>query len=119
MDRRRDGWTRRLRGEVREARAREVLGRWRASGATQAQFCRSEGISRKTLGRWRREFREDGKGATGSAREARFVRVDLGERRAGEAFEVKLRSGVRVRVPLGFDAGDLERLLGVLEPSAC
>jgi hypothetical protein len=76
----------------------------------QTRFCRSEGIAPITLIRWRREFGDEvGNGDAGE----RFVRIDLG-RGAGEKLEVELAGGIRVRVPAGFDGGDLERLLGIL-----
>jgi transposase-like protein len=103
---------RRLRGEERETHARAALGRWRASGATQAEFCRSEGIAAITLRRWRREYGD------AEDRAERFVRVDLARER-GFPFEIELRDGTRVRVSVGFDAAELAKVLGVLEPGRC
>lgn len=106
---------RRLRGREREAHAREALGRFAASGLSQAAFCREEGISPVTLSRWLGEFGP----AEGRPARAGFVEVRLDRGGAGDAFELALPAGRHLRIPAGFDAGDLERLLAVLGRSAC
>ena len=46
---------------------------------------------------------------------AQFLQVRVAqEASVPSVIEVELRAGLRVRVPLGFDEGELRRLLGVL-----
>jgi len=90
------------------------------------EFAAREGVSAGTLKWWKWKL--------GQEREARRARETARKRRAarkaqvefvevvprpawsgGEPFEVELSRGYRVRVPGGFEAGALERLLGVLE----
>lgn len=105
----------RLRGAKREAHARGVLGRLASSGLSKAGFCRKEGISTVTLGRWLEEF---GAAATSAVGEG-FVEVRLERGSAREGFELELPSGRHLRIPPGFDAADLERVLGLLERAPC
>jgi transposase-like protein len=107
---------RRLRGRAREAHAREVLARYEASGLGQASFARREGVSPVTLGRWREEFgaRAGTAGVPGG-----FIEVRLAGRASAGGFEVGLADGRVVRVPVGFDAQELARLLAALEPARC
>lgn len=100
----------RLRGEERTAAIEEVVSRWRASGASKASFCKAEGIATVTLGRWLRKLDAQ------SAVERTPVLVEVGrhERPVREGYEVVLPGGVEVRVPSGFGAEDLSRLLRVL-----
>lgn len=106
---------RRLRGRLREAHAREVLGRLAPSGLSKAAFCRTEGISPVTLGRWLAEFGSAARPSLGTG----FVEVRLDRGSSQPAFELELPSGRKVRVPSGFDATDLRRLLDVVEGTSC
>ena len=106
---------RRLRGSKREANAREVLSRFAAGELGRAAFCRAEGISPMTLGRWMAEF---GANARPPATE-RFVEVRLDRGSVPSGFELEVSSGRRLRIPVGFDVQELERLLGVIERSPC
>lgn len=105
---------RRLRGSGREANARRVLRRWKASGLSQAAFCRRAGITTVTLGRWRREFGDGDGGPRGG-----FVEVRLGPSAGSAAYDLELASGRHLRIPAGFDAQELERLLAVLGRAGC
>lgn len=102
---------RRLRGAGREAHARAVLKRFSRSGLSRAAFGRREGISPVTLARWRREF--PGEGGLPAGRD-RFLEVRLPGPVARGSFELALGEGRSLRVPPGFDADDLRRLLEVL-----
>ena len=106
---------RRLRGEAREAHARGALGRFAASGSRKAAFCRAEGISTVTLGRWQKEFGRSARSPGGAA----FVEVRLDRDATGGGFELELSTGRRLKIPRGFDAGDLERLLAALGRTTC
>lgn len=104
----------RLRGTARERHAREALGRLERSGLSKAAFCRREQISTVTLGRWRREFGASAR----STPQARFVEVRL-DRPPPTGFELELPGGRRLRIPAGFDATELERLLAALARGTC
>lgn len=106
---------RRLRGKAREAHARRVLARFASSGASQAAFCREEGISPTTFSRWLQQFGVD----EGSAAGGGFVEVRLDRGLSASAFEIELGAGRRLRIPPGFAVEDLERLLALLDRPSC
>ena len=96
--------------------------RWRGSGLTAGEFARKHGVREQTLRWWKwRLGSEPHEG--GALRPARTPSEDVSpltfvEMMAGmpsEPLEVVLASGVRIRVPSGFDASTLERLLDVVE----
>lgn len=102
-----------------EEDARAALVAFRASSLTRAAFQRETGISAQRLKWWRRRL-----GATTEpADRIEFVPVEVGPgpRAASDADTVMeiVLGEVRVRVGPGFDAGALQRLLAVLEESAC
>jgi transposase-like protein len=107
---------RRLRGEAREAHAREALRRWDGSGLSAAAFARREGVHPVTLKRWREEFAEarGGPPAAGT-----FIELEVGARPGARALEVLLPDGPVVRVPAGFDEHELGRLLAALGHGRC
>jgi hypothetical protein len=106
---------RRLRGPEREAHARTAIRRWAASGSSKAAFCRAEGISPVTFFRWMQEFGSVGQPSASGG----FVEVRLDRATAPRGFELEFSSGRRLRIPPGFDAGDLERILALLDPATC
>ncbi|MCA9759713.1 MAG: hypothetical protein KDA27_28205 [Candidatus Eisenbacteria bacterium] len=97
---------------------RTVLSRWRRSGLSLRRFGQDQGISYNTLQYWRRKFegtgpvRRQGRQAT-----PEFVPVEVVPDRTTEKvrYDVRLRSGHRVRVHSGFDAAELRRLVEALE----
>lgn len=95
----------------READARAVVEAWRRSGEPLSRFARGRGLQPHRLSRW--AARLDGKGRPVPFHPVRVVGGEGGERR--EAIEVVLLDGRRVRIPAGFAAADLERVLAVLE----
>jgi hypothetical protein len=110
----------------REAQARPVVQAWRTSGLALSRFAADHGVSPSRLSRWARRLgtqqpvkpRELERGcASASGRKLRFHRVDLvgSERGHSDVIEVVLRDGRRVRLPAGFSAEDLGRVLEVLE----
>ena len=127
------------RGE-REEFWQKHLAQWRASGLSQAAYCRRHGVSAIQLSWWKHELaRRQKRGAAGRpaaagpnqgrgpARQtsdtALFVPIRVAGARGATAdaggFEVFLRSGQRVRVPADFDSAGLRRLLAVLEGQPC
>lgn len=111
-------WTRRSETEIRH-----VLGELDRSGLSQRAFAARAGIPLSTLTWWRRRLR-DGESARGPASGRGLVpvvirpevteesEVDAGDPTLG--FEIRLRSGVLVHVPLRFDEKSLGRLIAVL-----
>lgn len=107
---------RRLRGEAREAHARQALGRWEGSGLSAAAFARREGVNPVTLKRWREEFAAP---QAGTPAAGTFIELEVGARPGARVFEVLLSDGRVVRVPPGFDEHELGRLLTALGRARC
>lgn len=98
----------------RETDARAVVGAWEGSGKSLSGFAREHGLERNRLSRWTSRLK--------AGESVRFHLARLVEgRRGGEgadAIELVLLDGRRVRIPAGFAASDLERVLAVLEDRA-
>jgi hypothetical protein len=96
--------------------------RWRESGLSAEQFAAELGINAGTLKFWQYKLnkakREDAKPPRASKEKAPTVPAFVEVRSAGSdaRFELELSNGRRLRVPVGFDAKALERLLAVLDP---
>ena len=88
---------------------RRLVGEWVASGASATEFAAEHGLHPTTLTWWRWRFRRD----ADAHRALSFVEVVLDPPAATE-FVVELGDAVRVRVPAGFDAAELRRLVAVL-----
>ena len=102
--------------DASELSAEEVVGRWAISSLSKSAFCRTEGITPGALDALVRELRSGTRPSTAEG----FVEVHL--QRAGPLsaeLQLDLPSGHRLRIPPGFDTGDLERLLAVLEQRSC
>ena len=84
-------------------------------GLTWVEIAEESGVPLSTLHWWHRRLRVE---ARDGRRRSRFVEVEVEPATEAEAgpIEVALRSGHRLLVPSGFDADDLRRLVGVLEP---
>jgi hypothetical protein len=98
----------------REAEARVLIDAWRQSGQTLTAFARACDVHPERLARWHRQLRAE------SPEAVRFhpVRVRTAERDSDEytgRIELVLGDGRSIRVPHGFDAGDLRRVLAVVE----
>lgn len=88
-----------------------LLAEQEASGLSVAAFARKHGLPRWLLYEGRRRLRKRAE----RDKKAAFVEVKVRPLRpAPRPIEVDLKTGVRVHVPVGFDAGELRRLLGVL-----
>lgn len=100
----------------REPEALAVVDAWERSGKSLSRFAREHGLVPNRISRWASRLK------AGSGGGMRFHPVRLVEgHRGGErpdAIEVVLADGQRVRVPAGFAAADLERVLAVLEGRA-
>jgi hypothetical protein len=125
---------RRDRGKERTWRRR--LREWRHSGLSVREFCDGRGLSEPSFYAWRRELaKRDGestcrgagavKGRARAPRVAgRFLRVQVVadaalESGADRCLEVDLPTGVRLRIPPGFDPRTLADVLAALEARAC
>ena len=107
------------RGYWRESDARILVEAWRSSGETLARFARRHGVERPRLSRWVVRL----EGVAGEA--LRFHPVRLVDQRRepdsgghGAPIEIQLNGGQRVRVPRGFEAEELRRVLAVLLETA-
>jgi len=85
---------------------RRLVAQWRGSGETKATFARRAGVNANTLGWWAWKL-----GAEAS--EASLLDVVVDEPVVPPDFQLDV-DGVRVLVPIGFDAGELRRLVDVL-----
>lgn len=98
------------------AQADELVAEQAASGLSQADFCRSRGLSLATLARYRRRGRESGGQISA---DGRWLAVEVtGGGAAGgspSGLAVALGAGRRIEVGRGFDAPTLVALLHVLE----
>jgi hypothetical protein len=107
----------------REAWAKRIE-RWKDSGLTAAEFASETGINAHSLSWWKWRLGTEGQPDAPRRRPRRKAQprpltfVELAAPVRSEALEVVLASGRCIRVPVGFDTATLERLLGVLEPSA-
>ena len=97
----------------READARLVITASRASGKPLASFAREYGLKPRRIWRWAALLKEQSRG-TVHFHPVRLIEPGRGDYRP-DAIEVMLVDGRRVRVPEGFVADDLRRVLAVLE----
>ena len=89
----------------------ERLEAWKASGMSMRSFCRREGIGLNGLRYWKQKLEDDqGRGS--------LVRVAVKTAELLPTMEVLIRGRFTVRVPAGFRAEELARLIGVLEKLA-
>ena len=95
----------------RKAEARVVVEAWRASGESLARFARRHGLGAPRIAWWARPV----EGRTPAPVHFHPVRLATRDAGGGAAIKVHLVGGHRVRVPPGFPAADLQRVLAVLE----
>ena len=101
----------------------QMVRRWRRSGLTAGEFAAKAGVNANTLSYWawqfkrgRKDSQEKGKGPVKRGRDdGGFPVVEVVADVGVARFELELVSGLRLRVPPGFDAGELARLLEVVE----
>jgi hypothetical protein len=104
---------RRHRRHRNRAEADQLAAEYEASGLTREAFCRQRDVPLKTLCRYVTRYRRQKADTTQSPR---FVQVEVtAPDCVSGALTVLLRSGRRIEVPRGFDAGTLRQLLFVLE----
>lgn len=82
-----------------------LVQRWRRSDLTQRAFAAAEGLNENTLKWWCSRFRKESPA---------FLEVVIEEPpTSAPDFQVEI-GDFRVRVPVGFDAGELRRLVHAL-----
>ena len=100
----------------RETEARVMVKAWQGSGSTLWKFARRHGVDPRRLSRWASRL----EGSELST--MRFHPVRLAERgedqRDSRSIEIEMGGGQCVRVPCGFEAEDLRRVLAVLAEAA-
>lgn len=96
----------------RGSEARVVVDAWRASGEGLAGFARRYGIQPRRVSRWARELEERGEPVR--FHPVQVVGQGAGVRGEESRIEIELGDGATVRVPAGFAAEDLARVLEVL-----
>jgi transposase len=89
--------------------------RWQRSGLSAEEFGAREGLKPKQLGWWRWRLRSS---PPASAPEVQFLPVHVVDSSgppagSGTTLEVALPNGRVIRVPSGFDAAMLERVLSI------
>jgi transposase len=110
--------------ESREVWTKRVE-RWRESGLRAGEFAAELGINAATLAQWKyrlaAEARAEVRRPTTQPDALAFVEVNatkepvvLARPAAESTFEVLLPGGISVRVPSGFDASALRRLVDVM-----
>ena len=113
--------------QAREPQWRERVAAWRASGLTQAAYCREHGLAPAELSWWKHELaRRDQALKTENAQAPKskkakrvFIPVRISPSPAREGFELVLRGGQTIRMGASFDEAGLRLLLAVLENSRC
>lgn len=96
--------------------------RWKASTLERDEFAAKEGVTGKRLRWWYWKLRKLGvlssEEEKPKATAPSFVRLEVGvpssEVERTEPLEIVLSGGQRVRIPVGFDASTLARLMAVL-----
>ncbi len=108
----------------REREVEQALEAGQRQGEGEDAVARRLGIRVSTLRWWATQIRcraarrqEAGEACEGALAAPSFVEVHVQRSRPAPGFEVLIENGREVRVPLGFDAGELARLVDVLERS--
>ena len=93
----------------------QLLERWRASGLSQAAFCRRQGISVWKLAWWRKRLKGPGNEAAGL-----FVPVHVAPTVASHGeLELTLRGGRMLRFGADVPVGNLVEIVSALEARPC
>ncbi len=119
---------RRILGDLsKEQQWRNRVAAWKASGQTQAEYCREQKWAPADLSWWKHELaRRDQALKTENAQAPKpkkakrvFIPVQISPSPASEGFELALRGGQTIRMGASFDEAGRRRLLSVLENSQC
>ena len=108
---------RRRRRRRTPAEIQQIISEFKSGELTQREFCRRQGLTLSTLGR----YLGRGRGASSEASKRGLVAVELAVKKGvakasgGCGLSVSVGSGRRIVVEAGFDAATLQRLVQVLE----
>ena len=110
-------------GVVRRRRSRAeaeaLVAEFESSGLMREAFCRQRGLAVGTLDKYRQRVHGGPRSVAGPMVPVELVRSPAQEASSDvdgdSVFVVESRSGRRIEVRRGFDAGTLERLLTVLD----
>lgn len=114
-------------GKLKSGRAafwRKLIERRRRSGLSVERCCAEAGVSPASFYQWQRKFRSEGvagrEAAAGRPASSRLVPVRLVDDDAirfggaSDVLEVELPGEIRLRIPAGYDAATLRRVVSVL-----
>jgi hypothetical protein len=107
---------RRRRRRRTSAEIEQIVSEFKSGELTQKEFCRRQGLTLSTLGRYLSRGR-----AWSAANNGGLVAVELAVKKGGAkacggcGLSVSVGSGRRIVVEAGFDAASLQRLVQVLE----
>ena len=108
---------RRRRRRRTPAEIQQIISEFKSGELTQREFCRRQGLTLSTLGR----YLGRGRGASNEVNNRGLVAVELAVKKGGAegcggcGLSVSVASGRRIVVEAGFDAATLQRLVQVLE----
>jgi hypothetical protein len=109
----------------RETRWRRHVDAWRASGTSQAAYCRKQGLTPAQFSWWKHELaRRAGQcgsaegDAQGGTEPPRFVPLRVTAERMPDGCELELRDGRRLRIGSGVDPRWVVELAAALERNA-
>ena len=97
---------------------RDRVTRWRTSGLSVRDFCRSEGLAEPSFYSWRRTIAQRDVGLAAPNAPA-FVPVHVRHDPAPPVLELILRSGHVLRIPPGCDPEHLRAVVAALEAAPC
>jgi hypothetical protein len=107
---------RRRRRRRTPAEIQQIVSEFKSGELTQKEFCRRQGLTLSTLGRYLRRGPGSSEASNGG-----LVAVELAVNKGGAkasggcGLSVSVGSGRRIVVEAGFDAASLQRLVQVLE----
>lgn len=100
-----------------EAYARDVLGQMEQEGKTLSEMARKLRVSPQRISWWKKRLGRQT--PEKSAAKQMFVEVTMPAQNTERAFTIRTRRGHAVEVWPGFDAGELHRVLAVVEEATC
>lgn len=88
---------------------------WNRSGLTAARFAAKHRLSENSLRWWKWKLGEGGVEELEERRPERFVEVDVGGGMGPAGLELTSPGGWTIRLPAGFEADELARVVSVME----
>jgi hypothetical protein len=107
---------RRRRRRRTPAEVQQIVSEFKSGELTQKEFCRGQGLTVSTLGRYQSQVRASSEASNRGLVAVEFaVKKGGAETSGGCGLSVSVASGRRIEVEAGFDAATLQRLVQVLE----